>query len=145
MRGSAFLLGTILCVIAISNCAASEKPISAEDRNHWAFLSPKHSAVPLVKEKGWIRNPIDAFILAELEANKLSHAPEADRSTLLRRLSVDLTGLPPSPEEQARFLADRSPDAYEKLVDRLLASPHHGERCAQHWLDLGRYADTDGY
>ena len=93
----------------------------------------------------WVRNPIDAFILAELEENGLPHAPEADRPTLLRRLSFDLTGLPPTPEEVDAFLADRSPDAYERLVDRLLASPHYGERWAQHWLDLARYADTDGF
>ena len=90
-------------------------------------------------------NPIDAFILAGLEANGLTPAPEADRPTLLRRLSFDLTGLPPSPEEVEAFLRDRSPDAYEKVVDRLLASPQYGERWAQHWLDLARYADTDGF
>ena len=100
---------------------------------------------PPSKEAGWARNVIDAFVLARLEAEGLAHAPEADRPTLLRRLSFDLIGLPPTPEEVAAFEADRSPDAYETQVDRLLASPHYGERQAQHWLDLARYADTDGF
>jgi hypothetical protein len=124
---------------------AAEKPITAEDRRHWSFVPPVRPALPDVKDQRWVRNPIDSFILAKLEANKLSPAPEADRSTLLRRVSFDLTGLPPTPEERAAFLADGSPQAYEHLVDRLLASPHHGERWAQHWLDLARYADTDGF
>jgi hypothetical protein len=101
--------------------------------------------VPRVKERRWVRNPIDAFILATLEENQLHHAPEADRATLLRRLRFDLTGLPPSLEEVEAFLKDSAPDAYEKLVDRLLASPEYGVRWAQHWLDLARYADTDGF
>ena len=92
-----------------------------------------------------MRNPIDAFILARLEERGLPHAPEADRATLLRRLSFDLTGLPPTPDELDAFLADRSPLAYERLVDRLLASPHYGERWGQHWLDLARFAETDGF
>ncbi len=100
---------------------------------------------PATQHRGWIRNPIDAFILAGLESNGLAPAPEANRPALLRRLSFDLTGLPPSPEEVEAFLRDRSPDAYEKLVDRLLASPQYGVRQAQHWLDLARYADTDGF
>ena len=95
--------------------------------------------------EAWVRNPIDAFILARLEENGLRPAPEADRATLIRRLSFDLTGLPPTPEEVDAFLDDDSPDAYERLVDRLLASPQYGERWAQHWLDLARYADTDGF
>src|SRR5262249_24544887 len=95
--------------------------------------------------RSWVRNPIDAFILAALEANGLSPSPEARRTTLLRRLSFDLTGLPPSPDELDSFLRDRSPGAYEKVVDRLLASPQYGIRWAQHCLDLARYADTDGF
>ncbi|HEX8204415.1 MAG TPA: DUF1549 domain-containing protein, partial [Isosphaeraceae bacterium] len=123
----------------------NERPITAEDRQHWAFVPPVRPEIPDVRERAWVRNPIDAFILAGLEENELPHAPEADRATLLRRVSFDLTGLPPTPDELAAFLADTSPDAYETQVDRLLASPHYGERWAQHWLDLARYADSDGF
>ena len=117
-------------------------PAFGGDATHWAFVPPKKVEPPAVKEWGWVRNIIDAFVLARLEAEGLSHAPEADRPTLLRRLSFDLIGLPPSPEEIATFEADRSPDAYENQVDRLLASPHFGERQAQHWLDLGPATPT---
>jgi hypothetical protein len=129
----------------LSPARAAEKPITAEDRRHWAFVAPTRPEVPRVKEGRWVRNPIDAFILAALEENQLRHAPEADRATLLRRLRFDLTGLPPTPQEVEAFTKDDAPDAYEKLVDRLLASPEYGERWAQHWLDLARYADTDGF
>lgn len=117
----------------------------AEWRTHWAYVAPVRPPVPDVKLKGWPRNPIDHFILAELERRNLKPAPEADPATLLRRLSLDLAGLPPTPEELARFLADRAPDAYERQVERLLASPRYGERLAMEWLDLARYADTHGY
>jgi hypothetical protein len=122
-----------------------DKPLTAEERSHWAFASPKKVEVPAVKRQGWVRNPIDAFLLAAMESEGLKPAPEADRSALLRRLSFDLTGLPPTPEELEAFLADKASDAYERVVDRLLESPHYGERWAQHWLDLARYADTDGF
>ncbi len=112
---------------------------------HWAFVAPTRPDSPAVKGAEWVRNPIDAFILANLEAKGVAPSPEADRSTLLRRLSFDLTGLPPTPTEVDAFLKDDSPDAYERLVDRLLASPHYGERWGRHWLDLARYADSDGY
>ena len=112
---------------------------------HWAFTPPKQPPLPKVKNQQWVRNPIDAFVLAKLEANELSPSPEADRTTLIRRLSYDLIGLPPTPAEVDEFLSDSSPNAYEKLVDRLLASPHYGERWARRWLDLARYADTNGY
>ncbi len=124
---------------------AAEKPITAEDRQHWAFVAPTRPELPKVKERRWVRNAIDAFILAALEENQLHHAPEADRPTLLRRLRFDLTGLPPTPDEVEAFIKDDRPDAFEKVVDRLLASPEYGERWAQHWLDLARYADTDGF
>ena len=101
--------------------------------------------MPAPKEGGWARNVIDAFVLDRLESEGIPHAPEADRATLLRRLSFDLIGLPPTPEEAEAFALDRSPGAFERQVDRLLASPHYGERQAQHWLDLARYADTDGF
>ncbi|MFO0929186.1 MAG: PSD1 and planctomycete cytochrome C domain-containing protein [Gemmataceae bacterium] len=112
---------------------------------HWAFEPPTRSPIPEIKDRRWMRNPIDAFVLARLEKERLAPAAEADRETLLRRLSLDLTGLPPTPAERQAFLADRSPDAYEKVVDRLLASPHHGERMALGWLDFARYADSNGY
>ncbi len=113
--------------------------------DHWAFQPPKKMPPPVVHNAAWVRNPIDAFILARLEAAKLAPSPEADRTTLLRRVSLDLTGLPPSPQEVAEFLADKRPDAYERVVDRLLASPHYGERWGRNWLDVARYADSDGY
>jgi hypothetical protein len=117
----------------------------AEWRTHWAYVAPVRPPIPEVKLKSWPRNPIDHFILAELERRNLKPSPEADRATLLRRLSLDLAGLPPTPEELARFLADRAPGAYERQVERLLASPRYGERMAMEWLDLARYADTHGY
>ena len=113
--------------------------------NYWAFVPPKPQTLPAVKQASWVRQPLDRFILARLEKEKLSPAPEADKAALLRRVSFDLTGMPPTPEEQAGFLADKSPDAYEKQVDRLLASPRYGERWASMWLDLARYGDSKGF
>ena len=118
---------------------------AAAPRPHWAFQAPRPAPVPPVKNRSWIRNPIDAFVLARLEKEKIKPAPEADRPTLLRRLSLDLTGLPPTPAEAEAFVHDRRRDAYERLVDHLLASPHFGERWARHWLDLARYADSAGH
>jgi mono/diheme cytochrome c family protein len=112
---------------------------------HWAFVPPQRPPLPPVRNQRWARNPIDRFVLARLEREGLRPAPEADRATLIRRVTLDLTGLPPTLAEVDAFLADRSPDAYEKVVDRLLASPHYGERMAQKWLDLARYADTHGF
>ncbi len=112
---------------------------------HWAFQKPVRPPLPKVGQAAWVRNPIDAFVLARMEKAGLKPAPEADRYTLIRRVSLDLTGLPPTPEEVEAFVNDRSPNAYEKVVDRLLASPHYGERWAKMWLDLARYADSAGY
>ena len=112
---------------------------------HWAFVTPVRPAIPEVKEKAWVRNPIDNFVLARLEQEGLSPSPEADKETLIRRVSLDLVGLPPTLADVDAFLADKSRNAYEKLVDRLLASPHYGERWARPWMDLARYADTNGY
>jgi hypothetical protein len=117
----------------------------AEYEQHWAFSKPERPAPPAVKKTDWIRNAIDRFVLARLEAGGLSPSPEADRTTLIRRLSLDLTGLPPSPEEVDAFVGDTAPDAYEKIVERLLASPHYGERMALPWLDASRYADSNGF
>ncbi len=116
----------------------------AEYESHWAYISPVAHPAPTVAAENWCRNAVDRFILARLEAEKIAPSPEADKATLLRRLSFDLIGLPPSPEEVQAFTADASADAYEKAVDRLLASPHFGERMAVYWLDLVRFADTIG-
>ena len=114
-------------------------------KSHWAYQTPRRPEVPAAKDAKWVRNPIDAFVLSRLEKEGLKPSAEADRVTLIRRLTFDLTGLPPTPSEVDAYLADKSPDAYEKQVDRLLASPRYGERMAMMWLDLARYADTHGY
>ncbi len=112
---------------------------------HWAFVAPKRPAEPMVQQTQWVRNAIDRFVLAKLESEKLSPSPEADRATLIKRLSIDLIGLPPTPAEVDAFVADQDEQAYEKLVDRLLASQHYGERMALPWLDAARYADSNGF
>ena len=112
---------------------------------HWAFQPVKKYPVPKVSNPAWAQNPIDAFIFAKLAAKKLTPSPPADKRILLRRLTFDLTGLPPTPAEMNAFLTDKSPNAYAKVVDRLLASPRYGERWGRHWLDVARYADTKGY
>jgi Protein of unknown function (DUF1553)/Protein of unknown function (DUF1549)/Concanavalin A-like lectin/glucanases superfamily/Planctomycete cytochrome C len=117
----------------------------AQWQQHWAFKPPIRSPLPAVKNRAWPRNGIDSFVLARLEQEGLNPAEEADRATLIRRVSFDLAGLPPTPQEIDAFLNDRSPKAYEKVVDRLLASPRYGERMAFRWLDAARYADTNGY
>ena len=114
-------------------------------RDWWSFRSPARPPIPAVKNAQWVRTPIDAFVMAKLEERGLQPAPEADRATLLRRLKLDVLGLPPTPEEIQEFSADEAPDAYEKLVDRMLASPQYGERWARHWLDVVRFAESSGY
>jgi len=117
----------------------------AEYTPHWAFIKPLAHALPKVKQANWPRNGIDHFVLTRLEKAGLKPSPEADRPTLIRRLYLDLLGLLPGPAEVDAFLKDERPDAYEQLVERLLASPHYGERQARHWLDMARYADSNGY
>ena len=124
---------------AVASHAANSKT------SHWSFQALSRPPVPDVSDRAWPRNPIDNFILARLQAEHIQPSPEADRNTLIRRLSLDLTGLPPTPAETEAFLNDKHPDAYERLVDRLLASPHYGEERARAWLDLAHYADSDGY
>ena len=138
---------------------ATKKPLSARQKelltqwvnegavyeDHWAFVAPRQASLPAVKSADRAPTPIDRYVLAKLEANGLTLNPPASRETLLRRVCLDLIGLPPTPEEARAFLADNSPDAYSKLVDRLLKSPHYGERWGRKWLDLARYADTNGF
>jgi hypothetical protein len=124
---------------------APPETFSTEQRSHWAYQPPKRVEPPKIKEESWARNPIDRFILAGLEELGWSPAPQTDRGSLIRRITFDLTGLPPTAEEVDAFHQDGRPDAYERLVDRLLASPRYGERWGQHWLDLAHYADSNGF
>ncbi len=125
--------------------ALEDRPITAEERRYWAFQPPARPAAPTVRRADWARNPIDAFLLAALEAKGLQPSPPADRRTLVRRAYLDLTGLPPDPAAIDEFVKDSSADAWPSLVNRLLDSPHYGERWGRHWLDLVRYADSGGY
>src|SRR5437899_5038139 len=130
---------------AVTIRSSARRGITAEDRSWWAFRKPVRPVPPAVSEPRWSRNPIDAFVFAKLAEKRLPAAPRAGKWTLVRRAYLDLTGLPPSPEEVDAFIADHSADAFAKLVDRLLASPHYGEHWGRHWLDVARYADTGGY
>src|SRR5262249_4024363 len=123
----------------------AEGPGSSADRAFWSFRALAITSPPAVRNRNAVRTPGDAFMLAALEAEGLTFAPLADRRPLIRRVTLDLTGLPPTPEEIRGFLDDRGPDAYERLVDRLLASPHFGERWGRHWLDAVGYVDTVGF
>ena len=127
----------------LPRAGVQEDKIKASARTHWAFQPVKRPAIPTVKNECWIQSPVDAFILAKLEASGMQPAQPADKRTLIRRATYDLIGLPPTPEEVAAFVADKSPDAFATVVDRLLASPHYGERWGRHWLDVARYASTD--
>jgi hypothetical protein len=117
----------------------------AEYKKHWAFIPPVQATPPTIKDQNWAKNPIDQFVGRKLEEAGISPSPEADKETLLRRVKMDLTGLPPTVQEIESFLADQSPEAYEKMVDRFLAAPHYGEKMAMHWMDIARFADTHGY
>ena len=117
----------------------------ADFAQHWAFVTPQRPQLPKVKRNDWARNAIGAFVLKRLEEAGLSPSPETDKATWLRRVTLDLTGLPPSPSELSAFMNDSSPAAHESVVDRLFASPRYAERMAMHWLDAARFADTNGY
>jgi mono/diheme cytochrome c family protein len=130
---------------AAALAAIPERPITVADRLYWAFVRPVRVPLPAASHERWAANPIDAFLSSSWRARKLSPSPRADRRTLIRRVYLDVLGLPPSPEEVGAFVADGAADAWPKLVDRLLASPHYGERSARHWLDLVRYADSGGF
>jgi Protein of unknown function (DUF1553)/Protein of unknown function (DUF1549) len=141
-----FLANSSIAVCADTKGGAPDEfPITADQRAHWSYRPLKRPAVPQARNITWPRNPIDRFLLHRIEKNSLQPAPQADRVTLIRRVTFDLTGLPPTPAEIDAFVHDRSPNAYEKLVDRLLASPAYGEHQAQAWLDLARFAETDGF
>jgi hypothetical protein len=133
------LVALITFVVAAAATTVSLRAENAGAGSHWSFQPITRPQLPAVNDRAWVRTPIDAFVLAKLEAEGLKPAPEADRLTLIRRLTFDLTGLPPTPEEIRAFQQDKSPGAYEKLVDRLLASPHYGEHWGRHWLDVARY------
>jgi hypothetical protein len=139
------MLASCLSFAADSAPAIPKDRFTPRQRSYWAFQPVRRPQTPSVKQQSWVRNPVDAFILSKLESKQIAPSAEADRATLLRRVSLDLIGLPPSDEEVRAFIADRSPKAYETVVDRLLASPQYGERWARHWLDLARYADSDGF
>jgi hypothetical protein len=139
------LLGFLAALLACPSPLSADSAPATARTQHWAFVPPQRIAPPTVKNTRWPRNPIDAFVLARLEKEKILPSPEANRATLIRRLSFDLIGLPPGAEEVRAFVQDRDPEAYTRLVDRLLDSPHFGENWARHWLDLARYADSDGY
>jgi len=126
-------------------CAAPKDSFDAEDRGHWAFQKVNRPAVPRPQHRHWARNPIDSFVLAQLEAKKIEPGAIAGKSTLLRRAYLDLIGIPPTPEEIDRFVADESPQAFARVVEKLLDSPQYGERWARHWLDLARYAESEGF
>jgi len=134
-----------LCAWIDQGARADDEKLAEGRHPHWAFRPPVRPALPAVRYRSWCRSPIDRFILARLEREGLQPSAEADRVTLLRRVTLDLLGVPPTVEEVDAFLADDRPEAYEFVVERLLASPHYGERWGRHWLDVARYADTDGY
>jgi hypothetical protein len=145
---SAKTVKAVLALLALACsvwAAADDLPFTAEQLNHWAYQKVNKPKQPVVRNRAWVKTPVDAFVLAKLEVKGLKPSPAADKITLLRRATFDLTGLPPTPEEVAAFLADNSPKAFEKVVDRLLASPRYGEKWARHWLDLARYAESEGF
>src|SRR5688572_24530583 len=144
MRHVTIFLG--LCLVATSAVYSAETVVFTDaQKNFWSLQPVKKPAVPAVRTKQWVNNPIDAFVLAKLEASQLEPNKPTDKITLLRRVTIDLTGLVPTPEEIQAFVSDNSSTAYEKVVDRLLASPAYGERWGRHWLDVARYADSNGY
>ena len=141
-------LSILVCgsaIFAASNVVSGKDPFTPAQRKYWAFQPVARVQPPAVQNHSWVVNPIDGFVLSKLEAKGLKPSAPADRVTLIRRVSFDLVGLPPTPEEVDAFVADQSANAYEKIVDRLLASPHYGERWARHWLDLARFAESEGF
>src|SRR5262245_61248387 len=142
-KGPAILIGIALSATVVFT--AETDVFTPAQRSWWAFQPIKKSGVPAVKNQKWVKNPIDAFVMAKLEENKLQPSAPTDKVTLLRRATIDITGLPPTQEEIQQFTSDISANAWEKVVDRLLASPAYGERWGRHWLDVVRYADSNGF
>jgi hypothetical protein len=134
-----------LCFAVTGISVAQTRTFTDAQKNFWAFQPAQKPAVPAIKNKNWVKNPVDAFVLAKLEENQIEPNKAADKVTLLRRVTIDMTGLPPTEAEIAAFVGDNSPAAFEKVIDRLLASPAYGERWGRHWLDVSRYADSDGF
>ncbi len=134
-----------LCLLPLAAAQSADRAFKPAELRYWAYQKVAKPAVPAVQNRAWVRNEVDAFILAKLEEKKIQPNSPADRVTLIRRATLDLTGLPPSSEDVQAYLSDNSPEAFEKVVDRLLASPRYGERWGRHWLDLARYADTAGF
>src|ERR1700733_14015413 len=145
MKTGYLLICSLTAAMAAEIPAATAAKPAPSSQQLWSYQPVKRPDVPAVQQKAWVRTPIDAFILAKLEDKRFKPSPDADRATFIRRATLDVWGMIPTPEAVQAFVADRSPDAYEKLVDRLLASPHYGERQARRWLDLARYADSTGF
>src|SRR5215472_15605011 len=149
MKTIGTLLFLCICVAAVAADADLAGPAqaarAAAAQGHWAYQPVQRPEAPAVQQKDWVRTPIDALLLARLESKGVKPSPDAGRAQLIRRATLDAWGMIPTPEQVKAFVEDKSPNAYEKLVDRLLASPHYGERWGRRWLDLTRYADTNGY
>src|SRR5688572_11315625 len=143
LAGALFL--GVVAYSAEQEADATPPSFTTAQREWWSLKPVVKPAVPEVRNRQWVRTPVDAFVLAGLEARGLTPNPAADRVTLLRRASIDITGLPPTEQEIAQFVNDKSPGAWGKVVDRLLASPQYGERWGRHWLDVARYADSNGF
>jgi hypothetical protein len=135
----------ILCFVATGVSSAQTRGFTDAQKSFWVFQPVKKSPAPSVQQTAWVKNAIDSFVLAKLEEKQIEPNKPADKLTLLRRATIDMTGLPPTEEEISAFLNDNSANAFEKVVDRLLASPAYGERWGRHWLDVARYADSDGF
>ena len=147
-RKAPAILLTVAALVAAAESTIPNEHYTAVERKHWSFRPRTQPSIPqftAADDTAWAKDPIDAFVLDGLKKNGLTPAPAADRATLIRRVTFDLTGLPPAPAEIETFVKDHSPNAYEKLIDRLLASPQYGEKWGQHWLDLVRFAETDGF
>jgi len=142
---SVYLSFLVLGLAAVALHSADVHTFTPAQKNYWAFQPVAKPTPPAVKNQQWVQNAIDAFVLQKLEAQNLQPNPRAGKLTLLRRTTIDMTGLPPTQEEIQQYLSDQSPNAWEKVVDRLLASPQYGERWARHWLDVARYADSNGF
>ena len=150
LRETVVLLAVAFLLPFLGVSSPVNDPFTPAQRNYWAFQKAERPAVPKTSHTGtshigWVRNPIDAFVAAKLENKGIEPAARADRVTLIRRATFDLIGLPPTPEEVRAFVEDDSPEAFQKVVNRLLESPHYGERWGRHWLDLARYSDSEGF